>query len=168
MVEAEEDCYNKDAEQKNVPLGFRHSFNYIKMDSSSSFEHVLETDMKTLAAEIHHTQEMKDAKNMEGLDAVKEAIRAFPQLNHEMPDGNGVPMPPTTPGQAASPLPTYAQNAAPEIKLEIEYLLDIALRKGISAALSESAKSPYFVQDAFHDALAGRLYPELQKRGLVK
>ena len=65
-------------------------------------------------------------------------------------------------------MPAYAQNAAPEIKLEIEYLLDLAFQKGIATALAESAKSPYFVQDAFHDALAGRLYPEMQKRGLMK
>jgi hypothetical protein len=138
------------------------------MDSSSSFEHALEADMKTLAAEIHRTQEMKDRKNAEGLDAVKEAIRAFPQLGHDRPDGNGVPVAPVTPGEENSPLPLYAQNAPAEIKLEIEYLLDLAFRKGISTAVQESAKSPYFVQDAFHDALAGRLYPELQKRGLMK
>ncbi len=124
--------------------------------------------MKTLAAEIHRTQEMKDIKNAEGMDVIKEAIRAFPQLDHGIPDDNGVPAAPATPGQAASPLPAYAQNAPAEIKLEIEYLLDIAFQKGIGAALAESAKSPYFVQDAFHDALAGRLYPELQKRGLMK
>jgi hypothetical protein len=138
------------------------------MDSSSSFEHVLEADMKTLAAEIHRTQEMKDAKNAEGLDAVKEAIRAFPKLNHDASANNRVPVTSATPGDTTNPLPMYAQNAAPEIKLEIEYLLDLAFHKGISTALSESAKSPYFVQDAFHDALAGRLYPELQKRGLIK
>jgi len=125
--------------------------------------------MKTLAAEIHRAQEAKDAKNVEGLDAVKEAIRAFPQLDRDASDDNGVPTPVTDARAFSnSPLPAYAQNASPEIRLEIEYLLDIALHKGISSALSESAKSPYFVQDAFHDALAGRLYPELQKRGLVK
>lgn len=133
-----------------------------------NFEHALEADMRTLAAEIHRTQEMKDRAHAEGLDVVKEAIRAFPQLDRAVPDGNGVPVPPATPGEANSPLPAYAQNAAPEIKLEIEYLLDLAFRKGIGTALAESAKSPYFVQDAFHDALAGRLYPELQKRGLMK
>ena len=122
--------------------------------------------MKTLAAEIHRTQEIKDVKNAEGLDAVKEAIRAFPKLDHE--PGNGVPVPPAPPGNTNSPLPAYAQNAPAEIKLEIEYLLELAFRKGIAAAISESAKSPYFVQDAFHDALAGKLYPELQKRGVVK
>lgn len=137
------------------------------MDSSSSFEQALETDMRTLAAEIQRTQELKDVKNTQGLEVVKEAIRAFPQLDHSA--GNGVPVPPTVAAaQASSPLPAYAQNAAPEIKLEIEYLLDLAFQKGIGAALAESTKSPYFVQDAFHDALAGKLYPELQKRGLMK
>lgn len=122
--------------------------------------------MKTLAAEIHRTQEMKDVKNAEGLDVVKEAIRAFPQLDHG--SGNGVPAARVTLGEANSPLPAYAQNAPAEVKLEIEYLLDLAFQKGIATALSASKKSPYFVQDAFHDALAGRLYPELQKRGVLK
>lgn len=123
--------------------------------------------MRTLATELHRTQEMRDAKNAEGLDAVKEAIRAFPQLPHKEIDG--VPTP-TVSAQAFSdsPLPAYAQSAPPEVRLEIEYLLDIALHKGIGAAIQESAKSPYFVQDAFHDALAGRLYSELQKRGVLK
>lgn len=125
--------------------------------------------MRTLAAEIKRTQELKNVKNAEGLDAIKEAIRAFPQLEHE--PANGVPVPPAAAGAAppdTSPLPAYAQSAPPEVKLEIEYLIDVAFHKGIGPALAESAKSPYFVQDAFHDALAGKLYPELQKRGIVK
>jgi hypothetical protein len=166
MVESKEGCYNQDTAQKKIPLGFRHYPYYIKMDSPT-FEHALEADIKALAAEIHRSNELREVKNVEGLDAVKEAIRAFPQLNHE--SGNGVPTP--TPGAqqfSNSPLPAYAQNAAPEVRLEIEYLMDMALHQGLSKALSESAKSPYFVQDAFHDALAGRLYPELQRRGVVK
>ncbi len=122
--------------------------------------------MKTLATEIHRTQEMKDVKNAEGLDVVKEALRAFPQFDHG--SNNGVPAAPAAPGEANSPLPAYAQDAPAEIKLEIEYLLDLAFQKGIATALSASKKAPYFVQDAFHDALAGRLYPELQKRGVLK
>ena len=138
------------------------------MDSSSSFEQALEADIKTLAAEVRRTQETKDTKNMEGMSVVREAIRAFPQLDSAAAS-NGVPVPPPVATvQANSPLPAYAQNAAPEIKLEIEYLLDLAFQKGIGTALAESAKSPYFVQDAFHDALAGKLYPEMQKRGLIK
>jgi hypothetical protein len=135
---------------------------------SPTFENALEADMRTLAAEIHRTQEMKDVKNAEGLDVVKEAIRAFPQLNHESANGVPVPTPAVAAAQSDSPLPAYAQSASPEVKLEIEYLIDLALHKGIGPALAASMKSPYFVQDAFHDALAGRLYPELQKRGVLK
>jgi hypothetical protein len=139
------------------------------MDSPSSFEQALEADMKTLAAEVNHAQENQEVKNAEGLEAVKEAIKAFPKLNIDQPSANGVPsVPAAVHDDASSPLPAYAQSAAPEVKLEIEYLLDVALHKGIGAALTESEKSPFFVQDAFHDALAGRLYPELQKRGLLK
>lgn len=139
------------------------------MDSSPSFEQALETDMKTLAAEVQRTQEVKNMKEAQGLELVKEAIRAFPQLNRDAMPNNGVPVAPASAmAPSDSPLPAYAQNAAPEIKLEIEYLLDLAFQKGIATAMKESSKSPYFVQDAFHDALAGKLYPEMQKRGLLK
>ncbi len=141
------------------------------MDSApSSFEQALEADIKTLAAEIHRSEQLKGVKNVEGVDAVREAIKAFPAIDHgnDRAEDNGVPAARIAGEDTASPLPAYAQNAAPEVRLEIEYLLDVALHKGIAAAMAASEKSPYFVQDAFHDALAGRLYPELQRRGIVK
>ena len=107
-------------------------------------------------------------------ELVKEAIRAFPELKNQpqaAPAANAAAQTAAadqSAENASSPLPAYAQNAPAEVKLEIEYLLDIAFKKGIGTALTESQKSPAFVQDAFHDALAGRLYPELQKRGIVK
>ena len=133
---------------------------------SPSFEHkALESDIKMLAIEIQRSQEFKDVKNAEGLDVVKEAIRAFPRLEHR--DDNGTPTPSAL-AQSTGPLPAYAQDAPAAVRLEIEYLLDMAFHKGLGVALAESEKSSDFVQDAFHDALAGRLYPELQKQGLVK
>jgi len=146
------------------------------MDEISSVEKSLESDISILGDSIQHNREKVTVQNYNERELVKEAIRAFPNL--EKPSA-AVPVP--QPGQVlapqatAAPLPTasnvlpdYAQNAAPEVKLEIEYLLDLALRDGIGKALAASEKSPYFVQDAFHDALAGKLYPELQKRGIVK
>ena len=134
-----------------------------------SFERALENDIAALAAEIKRNREHPELRNAGEKEIVKEAIRAFPRLERSPANGSVAsgsaavaPVPP------ASPLPEYAEDASPEMKLEIEYLLDIALKHGISKALDESAKSPFFVQDAFHDALAGRLYPELQKRGIVK
>jgi hypothetical protein len=131
-----------------------------------SFEKNLETDIQQLAQEIRANREKPELKNAAEQELVREAIRAFPEAKNQ-------PQAAAPASQAAgddknSPLPVYAQSAPAEVKLEIEYLLDIAFKKGVSQALTESQKSPAFVQDAFHDALAGKLYPELQKRGIVK
>ncbi len=142
---------------------------------SASFEQGLEHDLAALAADIRNRKESITVKDYSERELVKEAIRAFPSFERTPQASSGTapvstpPAPaPAVPAATASPLPEYAQSAPPEVKLEIEYLLDVALRHGIGKALTESEKSPYFVQDAFHDALAGRLYPELQKRGIVK
>ena len=129
-------------------------------DQNVSFEQVIEADMRHLAAEIQQKRERPEFKNAGEQALVKESIRAFPPLPQN--SAAAAPVPPR------SPLPAYADAASPEVKLEIEYLIDLALKQGIGKAIGESKKSPYFVQDAFHDALAGRLYPELQKRGVVK
>ena len=139
------------------------------MPEESSFEYAsLEADMKRLAEQVKSERERPAGETKTEHELVKEAIRAFPNLQgkqNKMP----APVPQTSQSDSSqSPLPDYAKDAPAEVKLEIEYLCDIALRKGIAAAISESEKSPYFVQDAFHDSLAGKLYPELQKRGIVK
>jgi len=121
--------------------------------------------MQHLATEIQTQREKPEMKNAAEQELVKEAIRAFPELKNQ-PQAAAAAADPYD--NTASPLPAYAQNAPAEVRLEIEYLLDIAFKKGIGEALTQSQKSPAFVQDAFHDALAGRLYPELQKRGIVK
>jgi hypothetical protein len=137
------------------------------MDVPSFEQATIEADMKTLAAEIRKNREQPELKNASEKELLKEAIRTFPSLGERQPSA-AVPAPAVPANSAAqSPLPAYAQNAPAEVKLEIEYLLDIAFRQGIGKALDESKKSPYFVQDAFHDALAGKLYPELQKKGIV-
>ncbi len=133
------------------------------MDQSSpSFEHsALEADIKMLSQEIQKHGERPESKGLSGQELLKQAIRSLPATDNQKQQ-----QPKTD--SSKSPIPLYAQNASAEVKLEIEYLLDLALHKGISKAMSAARNSPYFVQDAFHDALAGRLYPELQKRGIVK
>ena len=137
---------------------------------ASPFEHAaLEADMKRLAAEIGSHRDRPEMKNAPEKELLKEAIRAFPRFDKGVPAAPMVPVPvPPAQNNSRSPLPDYAKEAAPETKLEIEYLLDCALHQGFGKALAEADKSPYFVRDAFHDALAGKLYPELQKRGIIK
>lgn len=130
---------------------------------SENFEHLaLEADIKVLASEIRKNRERPEGKEMNGEELLREAISSFP--------ANAAPSTTTPVPQKAStsPLPQYAQNAPAEVKLEIEYLLDVAFHHGIARADAEAKKSPAFVLDAFHDALAGKLYPEFQKRGILK
>jgi hypothetical protein len=139
------------------------------MPEESSFEYKnLEADMQRLADQIRLERQRPVTEMRSERQIVKEAIRVFPNLQGNQ---NKIPAPAaqTAPQTDASqdPLPDYAKDAPAAVKLEIEYLCDVALRKGIATAMSESERSPYFVQDAFHDALAGKLYPELQKRGIV-
>ena len=138
------------------------------MDQPSTFERsAIESDMKALAEQIKLRRETAEAKDAHGQEIVKDAIRSFPDLSTNQAQAQAAATA-TQKDDPQSPLPTYAQGAPAEVKLEIEYLIDLALRKGIGYALAESKKSSYFVQDAFHDALAGRLYPELKRQGIVK
>jgi hypothetical protein len=142
------------------------------MSEESSFESAaLEADIERLAKEIQSKREQLAGETKPERELIKEAIRVFPNLQgsqNKMPTPAPIATPTSQVDDARNPLPDYAKDAPAEVKLEIEYLCDVALRKGIGTAMSESEKSPYFVQDAFHDALAGKLYPELQKRGIVK
>ena len=137
------------------------------MDQPQSFEQALESDMHQLATEINAQRERREMKDVAEKELVKEAIRAFPGV-HSAEAPLATEVFPQSTSNTQSPLPAYAQGAAPEVKLEIEYLLDIAFQKGLAAALGESKKSPEYVQDAFHDALAGKLYPIMQQKGMVK
>jgi hypothetical protein len=131
------------------------------------FEKNLESDIVHLAEQVKSIRELPEMKNASEAEILKEAMKVFPRPGAEKQP----PMPPAssaTTSDASGVLPIYAQNAAPETKLEIEYLIDIAFRSGLSRALSDAKKSSPFVEDAVRDALAGKLYPELQKRGILK
>lgn len=130
------------------------------MPDQPQFEHeTLEADIKALAQEVQKRRELPENRGASDQELLKKAIRALPPVSTA-----------TEPASQSrtSPLPQYAQSASPEVRLEIEYLIDLALHAGIGKAAAEAKKSPDFVQDAFHDALAGKLYPEFQKRGILK
>ena len=131
---------------------------------SPSFEHeALEADIKALAQEIQRQRERPESKNLSEKELLKQAIGGLPPAAPPAQPPAPIKQPPSK-----SPLPAYAQNAPAEVKLEIEYLIDLAFHQGAAKATAEAKKSPNFVLDAFHDALAGKLYPEFQKRGILK
>jgi len=128
-------------------------------DFTPSFEHqILEADIARLSAEIQGHRARPESKNLKEQELLKRSLTSFTQTvsspKHDEP--------------SPSPLPAYAQSAPAQTKLEIERLLDIAFHHGILKAATEAKKSSSFVVDAFHDALIEKLYPELQKRGILK
>jgi hypothetical protein len=136
-----------------------------KIESTSnekSIDEFLEEDMKKLAEEIKAIKIKAEKNHLDEMEVIKKSLAAF------------TPIPQTT-SQAQSqtqdltnPLPQYTNSFPPETKLEIEYLLDLAFHKGIGKALEEALKSknPAII-DTFHDALVGKIYPELKKRNLI-
>lgn len=124
---------------------------------SPNFEQVLEADMRRLAAEVKLHREAPENKEVGDREIIKKSLQSISQNSRS--SQNDV---------SQSPLPNYISEASSETKLEVEYLLDLVFHKGLEAAFKEAQKSNPFVLDAFHDALAGKLYPELQKRGILK
>ncbi len=134
-----------------------------------SFEHeAIEKDMQVLAQEIAKSRELPENESVGEKELLRQAIRSLPQMSQPAPAGQPKAVPQAALPTSKSPLPGYAQSAPPEVKLEIEYLLDLAFHHGIARADAEARKSPDFVLDTFHDTLVGKLYPELKKRGMLK
>jgi len=121
----------------------------------------IENDMKRLAAEIKAIKIKAESNHISEQEIIKRSLSAL------------TPIPPKNPQTiekqiSNSPLPQYTEFLFPEIKLEIEYLLDMAFREGITKALKKAQKSKDpLILDAFHDALAGKLHSELKKRGIL-
>lgn len=122
------------------------------------FEHsLLEQDIKRLSFEIK-----EKGTSEKGREAVKEAIKG------EMPSDLATSPQPATPPASSVSLPHYMDGEKNLVKLKVEKLLDLALHKGIKRASEEARDSGSFVLDAFHDALADKLYEEIKKRGLLQ
>ena len=129
-------------------------------ESFPIFEHkALEADLKRLTIEIRKQEKLPENRNLSGEALLKKSLAAIAPPPEEAE-------PKSAPQK--SPLPDYAQTSGAKTKLEIEYFLDMAFDQGLDKAVREARKSSPFVLDAFHDALAGKFYPELKKRGILK
>jgi hypothetical protein len=129
----------------------------------SGFERALQSDIERLSVEVKANREHPELRGASPHEVIKQSLKA---VAPPPPDPQAPPPQPTNVFQ--NPLPDYAATAPAETKLEIEHLLETAFREGIMAANAKAAKSSPFVLDAFHDSLAGKLYPELKKRGIVE
>lgn len=121
----------------------------------------LEADMKRLAVEVERQKETES----------REVIKAA--LGAKIREGESMAPPREAIGAAgASPLPSYSDDVAPELRLKVEQLIDVALHKGVDAAVADARalakqKDGPALLDMFHDALTGKLHEEMVRRGLL-
>lgn len=127
--------------------------------SGISEHEALEADIKQLAQEIMRERERPENAGVSDKDLLKKSLKQLTSDTGQKTETKEAP---------PEPLPHYAEEMSPETKLEVEYLLDMAFHEGIEKANTAAKKSNPFVIDTFHDSLAGKLYPELKKRGLLK
>ena len=119
---------------------------------------ILQKDIERISEEVQRYRELPESKGLSEKEILRKALQTtVVQSDDEKSKANDDGF-----------LPSYAGSAPAGTKLEIESLLSMAFSKGILEATKEAAKSSPFVLDAFHDALLGKLYPEFQKRGLLK
>jgi len=134
--------------------------NFSSQQKEGGVKHeVLEAEIRKLAEEIKAIKIKAEKNHLSEEEIIKKSLSAL----------TPIPQKPTVQSQPSpGPLPSYAQSFPPEVKLEIEYLLDLAFHEGIVKALqkAQETNNPAII-DAFHDALVGKLYQELKERKIL-
>lgn len=135
------------------------------MANVRNFHEKLEQDIARLTAEVGKRKESPDRASSH--EVVKESLKAMAPVSVPPaipPEENVAP----TPQKADdSHLPSYLSRESPEVREEVERLVTLALEEGIDPAVREAAKKSPFLLDALHDALAEKLLPELERRGVL-
>ncbi len=119
----------------------------------------LESDIDRVAGEVVKHKENPEFATASGQELVKHALTTLAATAASETNAQADPN--------AAYLPAYVTDAPAPTKMEIEHLLEMAFKEGIAKANAAAMKSSPFVLDAFHDALTGKLYPELKKRNVV-
>lgn len=127
---------------------------------SQPFEHLgLKEDLENLAGEV------KERAQAETPEAHREAIKTVVGEKITAEKVSPAPVSPST--SSAANLPNYLQNADPQVKLEVQKLVEVAWHKGLSAAIKLAQEAGPLYVDALHDTLTDKLYDEFKKQKLL-
>ncbi len=111
---------------------------------------------------------LKNKSIAEKRDAIKVSLAEKIGLNNSSSaQAPSVPVQSATTAHSSSILPPYATNLPEELQLEVEKLVDLAWHKGIDVAIASARQSGPMVLDMLHDSLTGKIYDEMEKRGLL-
>ena len=132
-----------------------------------NFSEYVERDLVRLGQETRSQKKRLEIESLGEKEIIKKSLQSIAgSLEPAQSQGASV-VPPTVNDDAH--LPSYLQGAksTKEIKDAVERLIELVFDKGLEAAVRVARRSNPFVEDAFHDALADRLLPELKKRDLL-
>jgi len=132
--------------------------------NTQKFEHgILEQDIERLSNIIAETKKFPESKDFNEKELIKKSLeKIMAQVNSGEP---AITQHNVTLTQKI--LPDYLENAEPEIKLTIEKLIDEVFHEGLDKTIKKASQAGPFFLDAFHDALADKLFDELKKRKLI-
>lgn len=124
----------------------------------------LEADIKRLSREIAEKRNLPEYKEVPERELIKQTLQPLVKQPSIQPS-----KPTTQPAAPAeeSIIPDYLKDSPPEIKLQVEKLVDSVFHQGIEKTVKEANQAGPFILDAFHDALTDKLYDELKKRNLI-
>lgn len=138
----------------------------------NQFNHsILEADIKRLTNEIKEKEALLANKELSRKELIKEAIRPIIKKDYIEPEKAKPAAVLTEQAQIkekdSGVLPSYVKNMPPGVKIKVEKLIDVVFHQGIEKAAEMAKQENAFVLDAFHDALADKLYEELEKRKII-
>ena len=143
------------------------------MPKTQNFSEHLEQSLERIGHKVGERMERVETKGSSDHEVVKESIRSIAQ---EVAPTHPLPAPAVSVTQGDDEdnghLPSYIVKAGIDTvaKRKIEQLVRMAFNKsnGLEKAIREAKKQPFFIEDAFHDALVDKALPELRKRGILK
>lgn len=139
------------------------------MAKVQNFNEHLEKSLSRIGERVAVERGSPEAADLSDRELVKRSVQA---IAREVPPAPA-PAPQSAPVQPPADdghLPSYVAKAGADETTErkIESLVHLAFQKGLDEAVRASKRQPYFIEDAFHDALVDKALPELKKRGIVK
>ena len=148
------------------------------MVNIENFDEKLEQDIQRVGAKVEQIKEGLESERFEKKEAVKQSVRklADEDIQKETEEISSAKASEDEPSFAKASedekeryFPDYVEekDVDEQTKQIIEALLQLTVDKGILTALRQSKKCSPFIQDVFHDALADKLIPELEKRGIL-
>jgi len=138
------------------------------MVNIENFDEKLEQDLQRVGAKVEQIKEGLESERFEKKEAVKQSVRKLADEDIQK-ETEEISSAKASEDEKERYFPDYVEekDVDEQTKQIIEALLQLTVDKGILTALRQSKKCSPFIQDVFHDALADKLIPELEKRGIL-